>query len=72
MLTTVAFTVPQKVMAGGYNHHKNSHHNGIRVNQQVNQQNQCSGQIQEIWLETSPQSGTSCINEGNNSATIHN
>lgn len=40
-LATIAFAVPQQVVAGGYGHrHHNS--NGIRVDQQVNQANVCS------------------------------
>jgi hypothetical protein len=44
-LATVAFAAPQQVMAGG--HHHNNHHNnsgGIKVDQQINQLNNCTNQ----------------------------
>jgi hypothetical protein len=39
-LTAVAFAVPQQALA--YKHH-NNHKNSIKVDQQVNQQNSCTG-----------------------------
>ena len=40
-LTAVAFAVPQQALA--YRHHHNHNHNNIKVDQQVNQQNSCTG-----------------------------
>jgi hypothetical protein len=39
-LTAVAFAIPQQALA--YKHH-NNHKNSIKVDQQVNQQNSCTG-----------------------------
>ena len=84
-LASVAFAVPQQVMAGGHRHHNNSNSNGIRVDQQVNQANQCSGQqpdeLQREALANQTQQavanpqgssgpGTICLNLGSNSANI--
>jgi archaellin len=42
-LATVAFAVPQQAMAGGHhNHHDHNSNNGIKVDQQVNQLNNCT------------------------------
>jgi hypothetical protein len=50
-LATIAFAVPQQVMAGGYGHrHHNS--NSIRVDQQVNQANICSTQQPKMVEKT--------------------
>jgi hypothetical protein len=69
-LATVVFAVPQQVMAYRHNHHNN----GIKVDQQVNQANICSGQPPEIKkldaVQPLPGSNTVCINEGSNSADI--
>lgn len=53
-LATAGFAIPQQAMAGGHhNRHHNSHHShihnsgGIKVDQQINQQNQCNGQQPE-------------------------
>jgi curli biogenesis system outer membrane secretion channel CsgG len=72
-LTTVAFTVPQQVMAYRHHHHHNNNHKSIKVDQQVNQENQCTGQSLDMkeWILTTPQSGALCINEGSNDATIN-
>ena len=56
-LATIAFAAPQQVMAGGHHNHNNNSHDGIKVDQQVNQENQCSEAI--------------CANIGFNNATIH-
>lgn len=66
-LATVAFAVPQQVMAYRHSHH---HNNSIKVDQQVNQQNQCSGQLKE-WVAATPPGSTVCVNQGNNNAEIH-
>ncbi len=71
-LATVAFAVPQQVMAYRHHHHNNDNHKSVKVNQQVNQENQCTRQTPErtIWLESTPQPGAVCVNEGSNNATI--
>ena len=59
-LATVAFAIPQQVLAGGYGHHHHHHHNnhnGIKVDQQTNQLNACTDSI--------------CANDANNTAEIH-
>ncbi len=42
-LTAIPFAVPQQALAGG-NHYKHNNHNSnsIKVDQQINQQNNCS------------------------------
>jgi hypothetical protein len=68
-LATVALAVPQQAMAYRHSHH---HDNSIKVDQQVNQENQCTGQSPEVtWLETTPPGSTVCVNQGNNNAEIH-
>ena len=72
-LATVAFAVPQQVMAYRHQHPHNDNHKSIRVDQQVNQENQCSGQLPgriafASLMERAP--STVCVNEGNNSADI--
>jgi hypothetical protein len=56
-LATVAFATPQQVMAGGHNHHGHNNDNGIKVDQQVNQANNCNN-------------GAYCVNLGINQARI--
>jgi hypothetical protein len=52
-LATIAFSVPQQVMAWGHHHHNhNNHKNGIRVDQQINQLNACTDSV--------------CANDGQN------
>ena len=72
-LTTVAFAAPQQVMAYRHHHHHNDNHKSIRVDQQVNQENQCTGQSPDMkeWILTIPQSGAVCANQGSNNATIN-
>jgi hypothetical protein len=83
-LTAVAFAIPQQALA--YRHHNNhnnnnNHKNSIKVDQQVNQQNSCTG---ESVMQTTPDftgsgfptdggsvSGTVCLNSGDNSVDIH-
>ena len=72
-LASVAFAVPQQVMAGGHRHHNSNNHNGIKVDQQVNQLNQCSGQQEQMdasWILSTPPGSTTCVNIGANSANI--
>jgi uncharacterized protein HemX len=81
-LATVAFAVPQQAMAHRHNNHHNNNHNGIKVDQQVNQQNQCNGQqpperspaaltnaSAAQVLSSSPGSAL-CVNLGENNADI--
>jgi curli biogenesis system outer membrane secretion channel CsgG len=72
-LTTVAFAVPQHVMAYRHHHHHNNNHKSIKVDQQVNQENQCTGQSTDMqeWVLPTPQSGARCINDGSNDATVN-
>ena len=39
-LTGVAFTIPQQALAGG--HHNNHNSNSVKVDQQINQLNNCT------------------------------
>ncbi len=55
-LATVAFAVPQQVMAGGHHHQHNN--NVIKVDQQINQENNCTNQAY-------------CVNLADNQADIH-
>ena len=74
-LATIAFAVPQQVMAGGHRHHNS---NSIRVDQQVNQANLCSTDlthlsvtgVREAAAQQAPESNTVCANIGSNNATI--
>ena len=89
-LTAVAFAIPQQALA--YRHHNNhnnhnNHKNSIKVDQQVNQQNSCTGVsvLPPMMRSTeglsgngfpngsdgSSVSGTVCLNSGNNSVDIH-
>jgi hypothetical protein len=72
-LVTVAFAVPQQVMAYRHHHHHNDNHKSIKVDQQVNQENQCTGQSADMqeWVLPTSQSGAICTNEGTNNATIN-
>jgi hypothetical protein len=83
-LTGVAFAIPQQAMAGGYygrRHHNNNHNgNSVRVNQAVNQLNDCnsSSPAPQPRMADGVQgggsgssSGTTCLNFGDNSAEIH-
>jgi hypothetical protein len=58
-LATAAFAVPQQVMAWGHHHHHQHNNNdGIKVDQQINQENICTNQ-------------SYCANVANNQAIIH-
>ena len=65
-LTAVAFAIPQQALAYKHHHHNNNH---IKVDQQVNQQNECTGvPLDNIrWLADG--SSTAC---GLISGTKHN
>ena len=56
-LATVAFTVPQQVMAWGHHHYHHNNNNAIKVDQQINQLNACTNAL--------------CANDANNTADIH-
>jgi hypothetical protein len=69
-LTAVAFAVPQQ--ASAYRHHHNhNHNNSIKVDQQVNQLNECTG-VQRDTIKTLDGTGSStvCVNQADNSADI--
>ncbi len=70
-LTAVAFAIPQQALA--YRHHNhNNHNNSLKVDQQVNQQNDCTGVPPDNIKGTLEQfSSTVCVNQGDNSADIH-
>ena len=73
-LAGVAFTTPQQVLAGGHHNHK---HNSVKVDQQINQLNNCTSPLPpppkpELTAGTSGStSSTVCLNFGDNSADIH-
>jgi hypothetical protein len=69
VLTAAAFAIPQQALA--YRHHHNNH-NSIKVDQQINQLNQCTGvPLDNIKTLDSTGSGTVCVNQADNSADIH-
>ena len=53
-LTAIPFAIPQQALAGGHHNHHNS--NSIKVDQQINQLNNCTDAF--------------CQNDGNNSVDI--
>ena len=63
-LTAATFTIPQQAFAGGHHHHNNS----IKVDQQINQLNECSGSPPEPRL-VSPGLAI-CLNQADNNADI--
>jgi len=63
-LTAATLTIPQQAFAGGHHHHNNS----IKVDQQINQLNECSGSPPEPRL-VSP-GLTVCLNQADNNADI--
>ena len=68
-LTAVAFAIPQQALAGGHHNHK---HNSIKVDQQVNQLNECTGvPLDNIRTLDGTDSSTVCLNQADNSADIH-
>ena len=70
-LTAVAFAVPQQALA--YRHHHNhNHNNSIKVDQQINQLNECTGvPLDNIRTLDNTGSSTVCVNQADNSADIH-
>ena len=63
-LTAATFTIPQQAFAGGHHHH---HNNSIKVDQQINQLNECSGSPPEPRTVSL---GTVCLNQADNNADI--
>jgi hypothetical protein len=63
-LSGVAFAIPQQALARG--HHNNHNSNSVKVDQQVNQQNSCTGPSELARWNTS----TECQNFGDNQADI--
>jgi hypothetical protein len=55
-LATIAFAVSQQVMAYRHHHHHHDNHISIKVDQQVNQENQCTAQSTDMqkWILTTP------------------
>jgi hypothetical protein len=71
-LTGVAFAIPQQALAGGHHYKHNNHNsNSIKVDQQINQENNCTGVPQALWILDNTGSSTVCLNQGDNSADIH-
>jgi hypothetical protein len=67
-ITAVAFTIPQQALAYKHHHHNNNH---IKVDQQVNQQNDCTGTPPDnIRTLDNTASSTVCLNQGDNSVDI--
>ena len=69
-LTGVAFGIPQQALAGGH-HYKHNNHNSVKVDQQINQENNCTGVPQARWILDNTGSSTVCLNQADNSADIH-
>ncbi|MGB6671184.1 MAG: hypothetical protein WBE34_02000 [Candidatus Nitrosopolaris sp.] len=81
-LTAVGFAIPQQALADRHHNNHNNHNNSIKVDQQVNQLNDCttppppramdeastSGSTSDV---SSSGSSTVCLNFGDNSADIH-
>jgi hypothetical protein len=65
VLTALTLTIPQQAFAGGHHH---NHNNNIKVDQQINQLNECSGSPPEPRL-VSP-GLTVCLNQADNNADI--
>jgi hypothetical protein len=74
-LTAVAFAIPQQALAYRHHNNHNNHNNSIKVDQQINQLNNCTGVPQEtiksLQTDGTSSSSTVCINSGDNSADIH-
>ncbi|SRR5712692_4599447 len=86
-LTAVAFAIPQQALAYKHHNNNNNHKNSIKVDQQVNQQNSCTGvpvpqPERSLGVSTlsltggsvsdgGSVSGTVCVNSGDNSVDIH-
>ena len=64
-LSGVAFVIPQQALAHS-GHHNNHNSNSVKVDQQVNQQNNCTGPLVLPQWDTS----TDCQSFGDNQADI--
>ena len=69
-LTGVAFAIPQQALAGGHHYKHNS--NSIKVDQQINQLNNCSSPLPErqVLAVMTPVPITDCQNFGDNQADV--
>ena len=71
-LTGVAFAIPQQALAGGHHYKHNNHNsNSVKVDQQINQLNQCTGVPLEWRTLDNTGSSIVCLNQADNSADIH-
>ncbi len=74
-LTAVAFAIPQQALAYRHHNNHNNHKNSIKVDQQINQLDNCTGTpldtLKTFDNTASSSSSTVCINSGDNSADIH-
>ena len=71
-LTAVAFAIPQQALAYKHHNNHNNHKNSIKVDQQINQQNDCTdAPLQVIRTLDDTGSSTVCVNQADNSADIH-
>jgi hypothetical protein len=83
-LTAVGFAIPQQALAYRHHNNHNNNNNSIKVDQQVNQLNDCTtpppppppamnktGDSSLNSGSSSSSSGTVCLNSGDNSADIH-
>jgi hypothetical protein len=71
-LTAVAFAVPQQALAYKHHNNHNNHNNSIKVDQQINQLNECTGvPLDNIKTFDNTGSSTVCLNQADNSADIH-
>jgi hypothetical protein len=72
-LTAIAFAIPQQALAYKHHNNHNNHKNSIKVDQQINQLNQCTGVPRDNirTLSVEQLSSTVCVNQGDNSADIH-
>jgi hypothetical protein len=68
-MTAVAFAIPQQASAYGHHNHNS---NSIKVDQQINQLNECTGvPLDNIRTLDNTGSSTVCLNQADNSADIH-
>jgi hypothetical protein len=70
-LAAVAFSIPQQALAYKHHNNHNNHKNSIKVDQQINQENDCTGVPLEWKTLDNTGSSTVCLNQGDNSADIH-
>ena len=71
-LTAVGFAIPQQALAGGHHHNHNS--NSIKVDEQINHLNNCTGPSLQRDMSAAAvrisQPSTDCQNFGDNQADI--